>query len=197
MVSWQAQLQRLAEDQVSLLRENAKQQDPEGDESDFHEIIQARISSSKTVALSAKIKPFSDFAKAVAPITSTIPQFTPAPFSIVLGGITGILSISARLDEYQSKLVNMLSALATELKIIHKYKAEGIFNDDSNVQASQIDVMTDILCFCIEAAKVFYDDKGKERSTLLLALKTQRKDFDSKFGEIKTNVHRHVEELSK
>ena len=197
MASWQTQLQKLTEEQLSLFQETSKQDSQGGYEKELHNAIKGRVDNSKTAAVSAKIKPFFDFVNMIAPITSTASHFSPAPFSVVLGGITCILSMTARLDDYQDKLLDMLSALATELAVIYKYKSEGLFNDDPNVQASQIDVITDVLNFCTEAAKLFYDSKGKERSMLGLALKAQWKDFDGKFGGIKGDVHQHVEELEK
>lgn len=69
----------------------------------------------------------------------------------------------------------MLTPTASELSILDKFTAEATFAGDPDVQASHINVATDILKFCVAAAKLFFNHKGKERSGLGLALKAQWK----------------------
>lgn len=87
--------------------------------------------------------------------------------------------------------------MAVELSILDKYKGESLFANDPDVQASQIDIATDILKFCVAAAEIFFNDQGNERNSLLFAVRAQWRDFVAKFGDIKKDFQRHLAELEK
>ncbi|KAF4828588.1 Satratoxin biosynthesis SC1 cluster protein 4 [Colletotrichum tropicale] len=169
----------------------------EGYVTDLAKTIKDTSNLSKVSRLSRKMKPIYQLSNSIAPIVTSASQFTPMPASLVLGGITCILSLSTRVDDFQSKLLETLEWMADEVDLINDYRHERIFDGDVAVEACEINLAADILKFCIEVTKLFYDDSGRQKSSLIFALKGLCKDFDVRFGDIKTDFKLHLTSLEK
>ncbi|KAK1751179.1 hypothetical protein QBC47DRAFT_308588, partial [Echria macrotheca] len=197
--TWEAEIATLTPQQRKLFSRNAKTDSFADYVKSLQEAIETKTDSGYVFRIARNIKPIYDLVNRISPVASAAGQFTPAPlaFSVILGGITSILSTAIRVDDYREKLVDMLTSMASELSILDKYTAESIFADDADVQASHISLATDILKFCVAAVKLFFNDQGKERSGLRLVLKAQWKDFDAQFGDIKKSFNRHLAETEK
>ena len=126
-----------------------------------------------------------------APIAEAMIQADPTPSALILGGITCIMSISKRFQEYQERIAKMLSEMLEKLDILLKY-GTNIYKNNSQVQSALIEVYGDVLDFCIQASKLFLDDKGKERSSLKTFLTSLGKSFESKFSDILYRFDRHI-----
>jgi len=197
--AWESELSTLTPQQRALFPDNVQTGSFVDYVKSLQEAIETKTDSGFVFRIARNIKPIYDLVNRISPVASAAGQFTPAPlaFSAILGGITTIIATGVRVDDYREKLVEMLTSMASELRILDKYAAESIFADDLDVQASHINVATDILKFCVAAVKLFYNDQGKERSGLRLALKAQWKDFDTQFGNIKKTFKHHLAELEK
>lgn len=195
--SWMSKIDKLTPKQQALFLQNRHAEGFQDYVSKLQDIIQKRVDNSKLFELTHKIKPFYDLVNLVTPIVSEVSQSCPVPPSAILGGITCILSLGVRMDEYQDRIIQTLVSMASELSIIEKYRAESLFTNDPNVQTIHIDIAADILDFCIAVAKMFFDDDGKEKKSLLVFLKAQWKSFDAVLGNIKAEFHRHIIELDK
>lgn len=195
--SWKSEVDQLTHDQLHLFQRSSETEDFHDYTRTLQHAIKNRTDNSKIFGFVKKVRPIYDLVKNFAPVAGAGSELSPVPFSAILGGITSILSISARVDDYQAKIVDMLASMASELRVLDKYKKASLFEDDPEVQASQIEVTTDILKFCVTAAKIFFNGRGKERSGLLIVLKAQWKDFEAKFGDIKTQFQQHLSELEK
>lgn len=169
----------------------------EGFVTDLAKTIKDTSNLSKVSRLSRKMKPIYQLSNSIAPIVTSASQFTPMPASLVLGGITCILSLSTRVDDFQSKLLETLEWMADEVDLINDYRHERIFDGDVAVEACEINLAADILKFCIEVTKLFYDDSGRQKSSLVFALKGLCKDFEVRFGDIKTDFKLHLTSLEK
>ncbi|UKZ76278.1 hypothetical protein TrVFT333_003978 [Trichoderma virens FT-333] len=197
LASWQSKMDKLTPKQQELFLQNSQLEGFQTFASKLQHIIQKRVDNSKLFEFTRKIKPFYDLVNLVTPVVSAASQSCPVPPSAILGGITCILSLGARLDDYQARIIETLASMAGELSILDKYHTENLFANDPDIQASHIDIVTDVLDFCTTAAKIFFDDDGKERKGLSLLLKAQLKNFDATFRDIKAEFQRHVIELEK
>ncbi|WYZ41988.1 hypothetical protein EsH8_V_000883 [Colletotrichum jinshuiense] len=100
----------------------------EADLEDYTETLQNAIGkredSSKILWFAKKVKPVYDFVSNFVPVASAVSEFSPVPFSAVLGGITCILSISVKVDDYQAKMVESLDQMMFQLELLKDYKKE-------------------------------------------------------------------------
>ncbi|KAF6805113.1 hypothetical protein CMUS01_14696 [Colletotrichum musicola] len=197
LASWNSEVDQLTHDQLNLFLRSSESEDFQDYTRTLQHAIKNRTDNGKIFGFVKKVRPIYDLVKNFGPVAGAGSELSPVPFSAILGGITSILSISVRVDDYQAKIVDMLVTMASELRVLDIYKRASLFEDDPEVQASQIEVTTDILKFCVAAAKIFFNDRGKERSSVLFVLKAQWKDFDAKFGDIKIQFQRHLSELEK
>ncbi|KAK5992637.1 Ankyrin repeat-like protein [Cladobotryum mycophilum] len=197
LTSWESQMEELTPKQRALFSQDPQPRDFQDYVSRLQSSIQKRVDNSKLFSLAHKTKPFYDLVNLITPIVSAASQSCPVPPSAILGGITCILSLGVRVYDYQSKVVETLTSMAGELGILEKYRTESLFAGDADIQASQVGVAVDVLNFCVAATNMFFDEDGKEKNGLLLSLKAQWKDFDAKFGDIKSRFQQHVAELEK
>ncbi|KAI8298132.1 Ankyrin-1 [Colletotrichum sp. SAR11_240] len=119
------------------------------------------------------------------------------PASLVLGGITCILSLTTRTDDFQNKLLETLEWIGDEVNLVNQYRKENIFDEDPSVKTCEINLAADILKFCVKVTELFYDESGARKSSMVLALKGICKDFDARFGDVKTDFKLHLNALEK
>ncbi|KAF4857247.1 Ankyrin-1 [Colletotrichum siamense] len=194
---WLCQAKKLGPKQhkIFLSAENSK--DYDNYVSELKTSIHRGARDSKLSQLSRKIKPIYQLASSIAPILNSASQINPMPASLVLGGITCILSLTTRLDDFQTRVLETLDWMSDEVELVNQYSSETIFEGDPSVKACEINVAADILTFCIEVAEFFYDESGAGKSSMMLALKGLCKDFDARFGDVKTNFKLHIGALEK
>ncbi|KAK1472191.1 hypothetical protein CABS01_04834 [Colletotrichum abscissum] len=192
---WLSEAEKLQPEQRLLFERGAEADSYEDYVSGLTRAVQNTTNSSKVSRLSRKMKPVYALVKSVAPLVASADQASPFPPSLVIGGITCILSASNRVDDYQSKLIEKMEGMVDEIDSINQYRREGIFQDDPGIKACELNLATDIFRFCVRVAPIFYDEKGKERNGLSVAVKMQFKDFDTKFGDIMTHFKQHLRAL--
>ncbi|KAI8218045.1 hypothetical protein K4K54_010852 [Colletotrichum sp. SAR 10_86] len=105
--------------------------------------------------------------------------------------------MSTRIDDFQTRLIDMLEWMGDEVDLINKYREDKILDDDSAVTECEINLAADILRFCIETAKLFYDDHAKSKNGAKFALRTQFKDFEARFGDATNDFKLHLSALEK
>ncbi|KAG7065546.1 putative Pfs NACHT and ankyrin-domain-containing protein [Colletotrichum scovillei] len=191
---WLSEAEKLQPEQ-RLFERGAEADSYEDYVSDLTRAVQNTTNSSKVSRLSRKMKPVYALVKSVAPLVASADQASPFPSSLVIGGITCILSASNRVDDYQGKLIEKMEEMVDEIDSINQYRREGIFQDDPGIKACELNLATDIFQFCVRVAPIFYDEKGKERNGLSVAMKMQFKDFDTKFGDIMAHFKQHLRAL--
>ncbi|KXH68636.1 hypothetical protein CSAL01_11705 [Colletotrichum salicis] len=155
------------------------------------------VGSSKVSRLAKKMKPIHVLVKSIHPLMAGVGQVNPMPSSLILGGITFIVSCGNRVEEYQNKLIEMLEWIGDEIDIINKYREEDLTGDDADIKACEIDLATDILKTCIKVVKPFYDERGREKHGFIFAMKAQCQDFASRFGDISAQFKLHLGALEK
>ncbi|KXH26746.1 hypothetical protein CNYM01_11926 [Colletotrichum nymphaeae SA-01] len=192
---WLSEAEKLQPEQRLLFERGAEADSYEDYVSGLTRAVQNTTNSSKVSRLSRKMKPVYALVKSVAPLVASADQASPFPPSLVIGGITCILSASNRVDDYQSKLIENMEGMVDEIDSINQYRREGIFQDDPGIKACELNLATDIFQFCVRVVPIFYDEKGKERNGLSVAMKVQFKDFDTKFGDIMAHFKQHLRAL--
>ncbi|KAI8173363.1 hypothetical protein K4K48_010424 [Colletotrichum sp. SAR 10_66] len=105
--------------------------------------------------------------------------------------------MSTRIDDFQTRLIDMLEWMGDEVDLINKYREDKILDDDYAVTECEINLAADILRFCIETAKLFYDDHAKSKNGAKFALRTQFKDFEARFGDATNDFKLHLSALEK
>lgn len=159
--------------------------------------VGSSVDSSRVSRLAKKMRPIHVLVKSLHPLMAGAGQVNPMPTSLILGGITFIVSFSNRVEEYQNKLVEMLEWMGDEIDIINKYREEDLTGNDPDIKACEIILATDILKTCIKVVKTFYDERGREKNGFILAMKAQCQDFGSKFGDISAQFKLHLGALEK
>ncbi|KAF5506478.1 Ankyrin-1 [Colletotrichum siamense] len=193
---WLSQAQKL-EPRRELFSSVSDSNDYDNYVSELKSAIHKAASDSKVSRFSRKMKPIHQLASSIAPIMSSASQLNPMPASLVLGGITCILSLTTRMDDFQSKLLETLEWMGDEVNLVNQYRKENIFDEDPSVKTCEINLAADILKFCVKVTELFYDDLGARKNSMVLALKGLCKDFDARFGDVKTDFKLHLAALEK
>jgi hypothetical protein len=192
VTAWRAEVQKLSQDELNAFLRT----DKPGDLTLEHyagavgAVIDAKVKTSKSIRAAQWLRPLFEFMKLYAPIGTTISALGPSPCSLIFGGVTCLFSISIRFVEYQEKLVEMLSGMISNLAVVSQYK--GLFLQNAELQKALVIVYADILRFCVEASKLFMDDKGKVRSGVPLFRTSVWRPFESKFGELSSGFKEHL-----
>ncbi|KAH9225245.1 hypothetical protein K456DRAFT_1879109 [Colletotrichum gloeosporioides 23] len=154
-----------------------------------------REHKSKTLKFAQHTRPIYDFASNFTPVAGAASEFSPVPFSPILGGAMCILSIVVKVDDYQTKMVDLLDEMITQLDLLEDYKKESLFEYDEKVEALQLQVTTHILEFCAEAAAALFNEEGKMKGTWRHVLKVQVKGFDQTFSSFQAQFLRDLKTL--
>ncbi|EQB56641.1 hypothetical protein CGLO_03338 [Colletotrichum gloeosporioides Cg-14] len=196
LMLWNSEISKLTESQLDVFLRSYSSNDSLQDYMErLHDAISKREESSKILWFAKKVRPAYEFVKNFTPVASAASEISPVPFSAILGGITCILSVGVKVDEYQSKMVETLDRMMFQLDLLKDYKSEDLLEHNTKVEASQVTVTTDILKFCVAAAKALFNKNGKPHNALLHLLHLQLKDFNTTFGSIEAEFSRHLQEL--
>ena len=153
--------------------------------------VQDHGKNSRALKVAHLLKPLFETMNMYAPIAQTMVQADPTSSALILGGITCIMSISRRFEDYQEKMARMLSEMLGKLDILLKY-GENIYKNNTEVQKALMEVYGDVLDFCIQASRLFLDDKGKERSSFTTFVASLGKSFESKFSDVRYKFDIHL-----
>lgn len=152
---------------------------------------------SKVSRLSKRMKPIYQLSYSIAPILSTASQASPVPAVLVLGGITCVLSLTIRVEDFETKVIETLEWMCDEMDLMKEYKHGGRLHADPAVKAYEVKLATDILRFCVRVDKLYYRGGGKTRGSIRFVFKTIYKSFEDRFGDVKTDFRRHLSALEK
>ncbi|KAL2880645.1 hypothetical protein SGCOL_004019 [Colletotrichum sp. CLE4] len=139
---WLSEAAKLEPKQRILFLQGAEADSYEDYVSGLARAVQNTANSSKVSRLSKKMKPVYMLVKSIAPLIASTDQVSPFPTSLVLGGITCVLSASSRVDDYQSKLFETMELMVDEIDLINRYREEGLFGDDPRIKACEIRLAT-------------------------------------------------------
>jgi len=141
-----------------------------------------------------RLNPLFETMNRYAPIAQTMIQADPTSSSLILGGITCIMSISKSFADYQEKMGKMLSEMLEKLDILTKY-GENIYKKNEQMQRALMNVYGDILDFCVQASRLFLDDKGKPRNSFRTFVTSLAKPFESKFSGVLSKFDKHIKDF--
>jgi ankyrin repeat protein len=163
---------------------------------EIEKIATSQKQRSKAIKVAKVIKPLYGIVQSLTSVLSAVSDALPIPsLSLVLGGIVYVLSFSSRFIDYHNKVVDSISSMLTDLTFVEKF--ESLYPQNKALQTAAVDVCADIVEFCAEVLKLLLDDKGRERGTSKLFLKSILKDFDSTFGDIRDNFTNHIAAFEK
>lgn len=152
---------------------------------------------SKVSRLSQRMKPIYQLSNSIAPILSSASQASPMPAALVLGGITCVLSLTVRLEDFETKVIETLEWMCDEMDLLKEYKHGSRLDDDPAVKAYEVKLATDILRFCVGVDKLYYRGGRKTRGSIRFMFKTIYKNFEDRFGDVKNDFQRHRSALEK
>jgi hypothetical protein len=156
--------------------------------------IQDSNKSSKTLKVAKWIKPVFKTLNMIAPTAINYAPVDPRMSGIVLGAITNVLSISSRYVDYQEGIEGMISDMASKLDFVGQY-GDSIFPKDLELRKALIRVYSVILKFCVDASRLFINEKGKKRAAILRVGKSSWETFQSKFGDVRAEFGRRLEDF--
>ncbi|KAF6814782.1 ankyrin repeat protein [Colletotrichum plurivorum] len=152
---------------------------------------------SKVSRLSKRMKPIYQLSNSIAPILSSASQASPVPAVIVLGGITCVLSLTIRVDDFATKVIEALEWMCEAMYLMKEYKNGSRLHIDPAVRAYEVELATDILRFCVGVDKLYYRGGKKTRGSIRFVFKTIYKSFEDRFGDVKADFQRHLSALEK
>jgi len=143
------------------------------------------------------IKPVWELSKVLAPIASdpSLSQLDPSHSSLILGGVSYLLSFSGRLLDYHDKVLDCLASMLEKLPVVEKFEALHANRQEDDLRNAAVSICADVLHFCIEASNLFVDEHGKIRGSARLLLASMWSSFEAKFGKLTKDFERHVKLL--
>jgi hypothetical protein len=141
------------------------------------------------------MKPLWELSKVLAPVPSDpwISQVDLSHPSLVLGGITYLLSFSGRFLDYYDRVLDLLTDMLERLPVVEKIELLHATRPDPDLRDAAANICSDVLQFCIEASDMFVDQNGRERSSASLLLVSMRSSFKDRFGSLKSEFAKHVQ----
>ncbi|KAF6839673.1 hypothetical protein CMUS01_04180 [Colletotrichum musicola] len=143
------------------------------------------------------MKPIYQLSSSIAPILSSASQASPVPAVLVPGGITCVLSLTIRVEDFETKVIETLEWMCDEMDLMKEYKHGNRLRADPAVKAYEVKLATDILRFCVRVDKLYYRGGVKTRGSIRFVFKTIYKSFEDRFGDVKTDFQRHLSALEK
>lgn len=149
-------------------------------------VIDEKFKTSKVIRGTKWIQPLVGFVEMCKPLTDGLSEIYP-PAGAILGGVFFALSVTKRVVKYQEALIQFLNKVSGSLGLLDKFK--DALPDVPEIQTTLVDIFDIILQICVRSASIFIDNKGKDRSSTWLFLKSFEKDF----GEWKETLAAHIE----
>ena len=179
---WKAHLNKLSKAEREMFLEH-RAGDLSQYVSDVKQICRQQGQQSRAVKVARLMKPLFETTNMYAPIAQTMVQADPTSSALILGGITCVMSVSARFLDYQEKIVRMLSEMGEKLEILFEYGSD-IYQNNVQVQGALMEVFGDVLQFCSEAWSMFRHKNGEPRSSVKTFITSLAKPFEAAFGDI-------------
>jgi hypothetical protein len=145
--------------------------------------VESQQKSSKAIKVAKWMKPLLQTLNIAAPIATNLTPLDPKFSSLIPGAISYILTLTSGFLTYQEKLAVMLSAMTEKLTIIIEYHQ--IHPKDPKVGSALVRLYAIVLQFCVEASRIFVNEKGKKRGGGIKFVKSAWDPFEGKFGQFK------------
>lgn len=144
--------------------------------------------------IASLIKPLWDLSKVLAPIASDpwLSQLDPSHSSLILGGVSYLLSFSGRFLDYYDRILDCLASMLERLPVVEKFEALHANRQEDDLRNAAVSICADVLQFCIEASNLFVDEHGKIRGSARLLLASMWSSFEAKFGKLSKDFERNV-----
>lgn len=139
--------------------------------------------ASKGMKIAKFVRPWYRVMSQYAPVAETIMQADPTSSTILLGGITCILSISERYSSFPERIMETLAAMGEKLDLLTQY-GEDVYQDNDSVQGAIVEVFADVLQFNKRALRLLLHDNGRRKSTTRMFFKSFTSSFQGHFGDI-------------
>lgn len=164
--------------------------------SEFEDIAR-RQGRRRAHRIATLIKPLWDLSKVLAPIASDpwLSQLDPSHSSLILGGVTYLLSFSGRFLDYYDRVLDCLASMLERLPVVEKFEALHANRQEDDLRNAAVSICADVLQFCIEASNLFVDEHGKIKGSARLLLASMWSSFEAKFGKLSKDFERHVKLL--
>jgi hypothetical protein len=158
---------------------------------EFEEIAKKKAESSKAHKVAKFVKPLYELCRVLVPVASDnwLSQMDPTHSSLVLGGVASVLSFSGKFLDYYDKVIECLSIMLEKLQVVERF--EILYSKHEGVRKAAVQVCEDILEFCVEASKLFLDEKGDLKSSSKLFKTSIVSSFDAKFGSLQKKFEHH------
>jgi hypothetical protein len=139
--------------------------------SEFEDIAR-RQDRRRAHRIATLIKPLWDLSKVLAPIASDpwLSQLDPSHSSLILGGVSYLLSFSGRFLDYYDRVLDCLASMLERLPVVEKFEALHANRQEDDLRNAAVNICADVLQFCIEASDLFVDERGKIRGSARLLL---------------------------
>jgi hypothetical protein len=131
---------------------------------------------SKALAVARFIKPLFEVMNLCGPIVTELARIDPTFSSLVLGGITCILSLSSKFIEFYGNLVGTLHDMFQNLAILMDHRA--LYPDHPQVRVAVIDVLGCVLDFCVKASTFIMNNRAQLLTRFKPLLNSFQKEFD-------------------
>jgi hypothetical protein len=154
----------------------------------------SRTSLGDKIAIVRIALPLWELSKVLAPIASDpwLSQLDPSHSSLILGGLSYLLSFSGRLLDYYDRVLDCLVSMLERLQVVEKFEALYGKREGDDLRSAAVSICADVLQFCVEASKLFVDDLGKARGSTRLLLASIWSSFEAKFGQLSKDFEKHV-----
>lgn len=153
-------------------------------------LIDDKLKTSKVVRGTKWIEPLVSFLDMCRPMADALSGLYP-PAGLILGGVIMALSATKRVVKYQEALVQFLTRATGILAQLNKFRTA--FPGSTDIQMGLLDVFDIILQTCAQASSLFFDGKGKGKSTTRLFLRS----FETDFGEWKQSLDTSLENFDR
>lgn len=137
-------------------------------------IIDEKLKTSKVVRGTKWVEPLVSFLDLCRRMADALSGLYP-PAGLILGGVFLALSVTKRVVKYQEALVQFLIKVTTILGQLNKFR--NAFPDSTEIHTGLVEIFDIILQTCAQASTLFFDNKGKEKSTTRLFWRSFEKDF--------------------
>lgn len=132
--------------------------------------------------------------KMIAPLVKDYSLIDQRIYGLVLGAISDVLAVSTKFVRYQESLEIQIAKLASKLYLITQY-GDSIFPKDLTLHKAMIKVYAVILKFCTEASRLFVNELGKKKASVMGLGKSAWESFEPKFGDIDTEFGSRLEDV--
>ncbi len=139
----------------------------------------------RTHRIAAKVRPLWSFSKYLSSVASDqwLSQLDPSHSSLILGGVSYLLSFSGQFLTYYDDVLGCLGGMLERLPVVEKVELLHADHPDLDLCDAALNICVDVLQFCIQASDLFVKKNGRVRSSGRLFLASMGGPFTDKFGD--------------